>query len=834
MSAVRADHVAELLVDRFSHTPILTWRDEHGEFTGMLDDVRDAIVELGVEITVIAIDNNEFGTKNRLFTAADGEKFLLHRVGAVPADRDNWLLDVELGYGVFTADATDILVRDLGLASSEAKTVIAAHEVFFRSQDRVEQLRALLTSEDDANWIRAKMSAVVLGLRGEGSHRLHTITFTLLDDLAGESTVKYDKLVEFSLDTFFWDGCRTIYGYIAEDPTVRGLATWLFDQARNGWPTARTPARIDFEQWRKDSANRNTFTTLALRAQEALNIKTQFQNENLDLDALVGNDLFPIIDTVLLNALAGAALHGKLSPEKADEIVRRRATTTWFSDHEHSYRAVAAAAGCLARIDVFQPEILDPAAGITAYADTWSRIDRDYRTFRYHAERHESDVPATLTDLVDRRYTVDYQQPLAEAWQGQVDTLERWRIDGITPLGQFAQFDLPSKAKTLVIISDALRYEIGVELAERITAEDRFTATVEPRLATLPSFTQLGMASHLPHQRLQIRDGSTVLADGKSTQGSANRKAIFGTVNATTLDYEDARAKSKDEIRSLWSAHDAVVVYHNTIDATGDKADSERRTPEACVSALDEITSLIKRLSKNVRATRILVTADHGFLYQANELEPGFYLSESPHGNEVLAKKRRYVLGRGLVPNPAFTLWRSDQLGLDGDMEVQIPKSLHRLRIQGYGVRFVHGGATLQEVVVPLVSITHSRTSDTSKVATSINTSTPTITSSSYSLMISQTEPVTAKRRGRLLRVGIWHDEELLSNEVDVHADSPSADQRERYFPVDLALNDEAGKYEGKSLEVRVDEVVDGLVIPRYQHTTVTLQRTFGGFYDTL
>ena len=59
--------------------------------------------------------------------------------------------------------------------------------------------------------------------------------------------------------------------------------------------------------------------------------------------------------------------------------------------------------------------------------------------------------------------------------------------------------------KVVVIISDALRYEVAEELLRLVRQEDRYDAEIEPLLAVLPSFTQLGMAALLPHQRWRWR-----------------------------------------------------------------------------------------------------------------------------------------------------------------------------------------------------------------------------------------------------------------------------------------------------------------------------------------
>jgi hypothetical protein len=192
------------------------------------------------------------------------------------------------------------------------------------------------------------------------------------------------------------------------------------------------------------------------------------------------------------------------------------------------------------------------------------------------------------------------------------------------------------------------------------------------------------------------------------------------------------------------------------------------------------------------------------------------------------------VLGRGLRDHPAFTLWSSEQLDLDGDLQVQIPRALHRLRLPGAGVRFVHGGASLQEVVVPLVTLTQSRKRDTSKVEVDLNTSSPTVTSSTVIVTLTQREPVSGKRRGRALSVGVWAiDGTLLSNERSIQVDNPSDDIRDRQTAIELVLGEDAERYNEQTVHIRADEIAHG-TRTTYKSTSVTLQRGFGGFFDPL
>lgn len=120
-----------------------------------------------------------------------------------------------------------------------------------------------------------------------------------------------------------------------------------------------------------------------------------------------------------------------------------------------------------------------------------------------------------------------------EAWQAHVDGAESWSAAPIPAqrgfyrehVGEFRRRD----QKICVIISDALRYEIAEELLGRIRSLDRYEAAIEPVFGSLPSYTQLGMASLLPNGDLQIADNdtATVLVDGQSSLGLENRKKIL-------------------------------------------------------------------------------------------------------------------------------------------------------------------------------------------------------------------------------------------------------------------------------------------------------------------
>ena len=75
---------------------------------------------------------------------------------------------------------------------------------------------------------------------------------------------------------------------------------------------------------------------------------------------------------------------------------------------------------------------------------------------------------------------------------------------------------------------------------------------------------------------------------------------------------------------------------------------------------------------------------------------------------------------KAILPNPTVKVFASGDLDLIGDWSVAFPRSLGRFPLQGSGKRYVHGGISLQEVVVPVVKIHKARTDDTGQVEVEI------------------------------------------------------------------------------------------------------------------
>jgi uncharacterized protein (TIGR02687 family) len=273
-------------------------------------------------------------------------------------------------------------------------------------------------------------------------------------------------------------------------------------------------------------------------------------------------------------------------------------------------------------------------------------------------------------------------------------------------------------------------------------------------------------------------------------------------------------------------------VYHNRIDATGDKAGTERQVFEAAEETLRELVDLVKRLT-NANATNILITADHGFLFQDTALADAFYLSTLPQGDEIVTTNRRYVLGRGMKDDPAFRTFAPEQLGLNSDLEVQIPNSIHRLRLSGAGSRFVHGGASLQEIVVPVLTINKKRRSDTRLVHVEVLPESDKITTGQLVVKLFQSDSVSEKVQPRTVRVGLYVGEKLVSNQFELTFDQGSSDKRDRYQNANMLLSQDANEFNNRAVEFRVEDRIPNTNQWRiYRKALYTLRRSFASDFD--
>lgn len=823
--------VTDALRIRFESRRVVFWHDTSGEYAADLD----ALELPGVN--VIRVQENEFAVKSILL-GDHLSSHLVYRSGEVPRGTGNWMLDLELAHGVFTADKTSMLQEELGLNDSSFAPVIEQHQKFFGATTRKQALERLLTDGDDATRVRAKMCQVLVKASG---NRLTDITRELLAENAVGKRAKYDDLVTYGLDQFFWDGLAGIYKYPSKTPTLDDFILWMFSRAIEDFASA-TPdelrnVRSDFNSLRYDVRSQETMTSLASRAAEALDVKAKIEHrEYRDLAKVT---IFEEVDRKMVVDLAAAVAAQSVTPREVFDVVRQRQESLWKAKYVKLYAAIQSASELLAAIAGLPSAITSADVGLEKYQSDWFRIDQQYRWFTHAYQTADFRKPLeSLKAEVDKQYANKYLYDFGGCWQQALEPMDHWKAASLAPQAKFFERHVApvvkdGRTKAVVIISDGMRYEIAHELASLIRSEDRFEASLSAVLGSLPSYTQLGMASLLPQASLELDPNALpVLADGKPTNGTVNRDKVLQAVKGHAIAAADVLEMPGDELRELYKKHQIFYVYHDRIDAAGDKAATERTVFEAAEETLRELLLLVKKWT-NANATNILLTADHGFLYQDIPLEKAYYVSESPQGDAVTKINRRYVLGRALKPSPSFMTFTSAQAGLAGDIDIQIPKSIHRIPLPGAGTRYVHGGASLQEIVVPVVTVNKKRKSDVRRVNVDLMPETDKITTGQLAVKLLQREPVADKIQPRQVRLGLYVGDTLISDQPILTFDSTSEDQRQRYQSTTLYLTQEADDFNNRPVELRLEEPIPNTTQWKsFSKGSYTIKRSFTTDFD--
>ena len=643
------DAIAAALLRRFEDHRIVFWEEPVGEWAE-----RVGAVELP-GVTVVRVTDNEFGLKYRMLRAERGRRFLVYQPGVVPVPSEDWLLDVRLAAGRFRADGAAMRAAELGVRAG-LEEVLASHSEAVRSRTRAEALRRRLTGGEDERALRMALLAVAAGAEGG----IDTVVEALLAERAVGRTEAMALVERAALAPVLWDELARNFGYRTDTPGLGDLSVALFASnwraSLGGAPALNAEALRFFDRWRDSRTAAAAFAFASADAAEALAIGDAVAT--LPLDTLAGAFAFELADRQVIRLLAAEVAERRRPATAVTELIRQRRASHWWASYEALYDAIGHAADFAATLADVRLEMDGMEDGVRRYAASWFRVDQLYRRFTDAALRSgEATLTGPLAEQVDRLYVDSFLFKLGERWQRAVDGAARWEAGAVPLQRRFFADQVGAyrqKGQRLcVIISDALRYEVAEELAAKVRGLDRFEASVEPMLGSLPSYTQLGMASLLPHRALSIApdDSATVLADGRPTGGLENRRAILATGRTddrtTALKSEELMALNKDEARALVREHDLVYVYHDRIDAIGDKMATEGRTFEACADAVEDIARMVRKLA-NANVTHLVVTADHGFLFQQRPVTEGDYLSEAPDGSEILYRGRRFVLGRGL------------------------------------------------------------------------------------------------------------------------------------------------------------------------------------------
>jgi len=818
----------------FQQHRLVFWYDDKAEMTSLFTSLQLAKVEK------ITIENNEFSLKHKMLVEQPAKRFLLYQAKAKPADEENWLLDLLLSNYEFHTEASSLYLQDLELPQ-EFKSLVKEHEEFFANEKRINDLKALLEPEDRESKIRLKMLSIICSTESEWEK----VLYSLFAEALKNKQDKYKTIEKFSLSGFLWDTIEKKYGYKSPKPALKDLLLHLIQDnyersITSGKPALNKEAYLFVNRWKENTKAKQIFNDWSVLLEKELSVESTIQNKSVE--QLLDADTFSVIDKKIIIGIRTHIINNTVSNYNLQEWIEKRRVKFFFPDFAKIYDALSNASSLLDEIRKIKLTIVNPKDGFDKYEKQWYKLDRLYRKYIYASEQAEHH--STLKELtlqIEKAYGNSFLLKLGDNWQAAVDGMKTWNIEKTISQKQFYQQwvapYIKKENRVFVIISDALRYESATELRDIILQEDRYTATLSAVLGSLPSYTQLGMASLLPHSKLTFEEQSDIVyADGLSTQGTPNRtkvlqKSYAGSIAINAEDFLKIHAKI--EGREFIKPYNVVYIYSNQIDKTGDDKTSEGKVFEATETEFEYLLKIIRHIN-NMNGYNMIVTADHGYLYQHNRLDESDFTDFTPSGN-VYKSSRRFVLGKDLIANNSVQKWKGAALGFGDDTEALIPKSINRIRIQGAGSRFVHGGASLQEIVVPVLEINKARKSDIEQVEIDIiSGSSSNITSNSFSVSFYQNLPIADKIQPRQIKAGFYTGAgQLISDIITLLFNSTETDAKAREKRQSFLFTGEASNHNGKDVYLKLEEQIEGTNQFRtYKSITYRMLIAFSSEFD--
>lgn len=823
------DKIKQVLTSMVEQNRYVFWYDEGGQ-------MKDIATSLDVPgINVLEMEGNAFSIKYQMQKGEQPETgYVIYITEPMPKDEQNWLLDYQEEGALFSADMSSLYAAECGIAMELKEKVVDKHLAFFKKADNRNKLAAKLSPGMDSAEIEKQMLAVVC----KSNATCEAFTYALITEANNEETTMQADLKAYHLEDFYWQQAETYFGYHA-GRNIKDLIIVLFKNDMQSHLTGKAADKTGNEQaltnealifirdWRDSRTYGDLYTEWANRLEDELGIKDEVCEYSMQ--QLLGVETFPCIDKVIAGYLLTEVINATITTEQMEAIIEERENKLFFDVARHTLRALLQARYLFTDIEQKMNELSFDTAkeGFSLYEQSLYTIDLHYRHYIAEANLAESkQLLAQVTERVERTYTNHYLLALAKKWQPLIDGMDTWKMEGIFSQSVFyTTYVYPfitNKKKIFVIISDALRYETMVELSERIAQMPRMETDMKPAmLSTLPSYTQLGMAALLPHKQLSYeKDADEVFADGMSTKGTEARSKVLQKAVARSKAITAEDFLKTTNAKTAFKDFDLIYIYSNMIDKTGDDKASEGMVFKATEDEMAHILQMID-LIRNGNGCNILITSDHGYLYQNETLDETDFSDFKVMGDTIIQDSRRFVIGRGLEEGDAVKTWSAEEVGLTdspaengtgiSSLQVQTAKGLNRIRKQGAGSRFVHGGSMPQEVVMPVLHVNIKKKQGVSEVSVDILNKKSKITTNTQTISFYQNQPVSEKVKEVTLRFGFYDQAgNLLSDSITLTFGSTSEDSTQREQKHRFMFKRQLSELNGQEIYLRKEQQVAG------------------------
>ena len=769
---------------------LVFWYDEKGEFAEDINRMELAnakVYKLG--------QGKQFYTKYFLEKVDTDTNYLIYASFPKPPVSENHLEDTLAYSKRFYADRVSLLSADLGI-EEKYKPVIEKHIKFFANKERTQRFYDLeIENFNEENILIGLMSAVC---------KTRTCSFdevirVLLTDGDLEDNRFIADLKKFDLLEPFWKYVEQQFGFSSPAPDLEKFVISMFVTYAGRSISTELP-----REW-KGFISYKSGNIIAFMDNLMNNVLYRDKYDELSayvagvLDAgkilsgyepetLAECDSFAEIDMILIRwvkeRLLAEDLIARLDDKNLCEICEMRSRMHFGRKYAGAYQMLKQAYFIISQANY------EPPAGfkkiIAHYVAEGCAIDRSYREF-YTAYDGLEDTSGfeELRELVENIYTNEYLGKLLPKWN---DGLQEQDALTAIPLQRdfFHKYVRSNKERTVVIISDGMRFEVGCELFQQMQDNPKCkdSLSIQPMLSVLPSYTRLGMEALLPHKTLELTDDFKELVDGQFAADTPARQAVLQSYipESRCVKYRDIKNLRGMGLREIFTSQQVVYIYHDQIDKAGENTEDE--VFAACAKAVGEIAELIRRISNSANTYRFIVTSDHGFIYKRNPVRQSDRISTAEEPGKL--KKRRYIVAKEpVMDDGVFQIGLGYMLGNGDDKILSCPSGISVFSAKGNGgLRYVHGGSSPQEMLVPMIDIKMDKGAvGTRTVQIMLVSLIQKITNLVTTLDFIQSEPVSDVVKGTTYKLYfVSEDNERISNENIYAADKREEDVKKRLF----------------------------------------------------
>lgn len=802
---------------------IIFWYDEDREFEDKLEDLQLANATL-----VVLTGSNTFAVKKLLCEDDLSSNFLVYQPLSFNKDDENWLINVQLYSEEFRADLNSIWMDEMGLPSTPIiRKQVKAYRKFFNAKARRDAVAKLNKNISTAAQMHLAVMAAITGCSDTQPNSI--IREVIRAGLDIETNSVYQGLVNYGAHKAFWVMVAQATGYNEGDDVSLGrLAIHMILTAATRTMHLDNLAGLDafisiphqaycydfISEWLHGDDVQQLYQVARYVEREA---RLHARFAKLNVEDLVDTECFPCINEVILTSLMTEISNQIIKVETIKATVEKRRTMTWY-DHVSCYYD-----GIL-QVANMQAFFLEHSAGFHTvepfkiwkeYTTDYYKMDTYYRQFHLCFQRCLKvsnplldDLFKHVTEKVEGLYSVWYLGQLAQNWSNACeDNLAKYgKILEVPQQIDFYRNKVKnSDSRVFVIVSDALRYEIAASLSEQLQRETQSKVSLSSMQAIFPTITKFGMAALLPHQKLGVAEkGSGVLgvtADGTPTDSNYRDKILKqANPNSVALKYDDIIGMKRADRQALVKGMDVVYIYHDKVDEASHTSDTA--VFPACDDAIDEIKNLVRIIVNEFSGTKIYITADHGFLYTYSPLKEDDKVDKSGFISRIVEYGRRFAI----MQKDAHPDYLLPVKFLDGesDYDAYAPRENIRIKMNGGGLNFVHGGASLQEMVVPVIEYRYLRSDskayqrnrdkiDTKPVTVSLLSASRKISNMIFSLNFYQTEAVGGNREAATyLLYFVDSNGKQVSDTCKIIADKTSDNGQERTFRCNFNLKSQS------------------------------------------